>query len=72
MVSEPECVPVRVKRLRGFPDREEVRRKRRMDYEAFEGLWHRELNYKRGARCPQIPGGDRARAVPKRKAAVLS
>ena len=47
MVSEPECVPVRVKRLRGFPDREEVRQERRMEYEAFEELWHRELNYKR-------------------------
>ena len=47
MVSEPECVPVRVKRLRGFPTREEVRQERRMDYEAFEELWHRELEYKR-------------------------
>ena len=47
MVGEAECVSVRVKRLRGFPDREEVRQKRRMEYEAFEGLWHRELNYKR-------------------------
>ena len=47
MVGEAECVSVRVKRLRGFPHREEVRQKRRMDYEAFGGLWHRELNYKR-------------------------
>ena len=47
LIGEPECVPVRVKRLRGFPDGEEVRQERRMDYEAFEELWHRELNYKR-------------------------
>ena len=47
MTSEPECVPVRVKSLRGFPNREEVRQERRMEYEAFEELWHRELNYKR-------------------------
>ena len=47
MVGEGKSVPIRVKRLRGFPDREEVRQERRMDYKAFEGLWHRELNYKR-------------------------
>ena len=47
MVGEGKSVPIRVKRLRGFPDREEVRQERRMDYEAFEGLWRRELNYKR-------------------------
>ena len=39
LLSNPTCEPVRFKRLRGFPDREEVPHCQRMDYGAFEALW---------------------------------
>ena len=47
LIGEEKRVSVRLRKLRGFPDREEVPLERRMDYEAFEEHWHRELNYNR-------------------------
>ena len=48
LIGDPRCEPVRVKRLRGFPDREEVPYWNRMDYEAFDALWDRCLTTTRG------------------------
>jgi hypothetical protein len=47
LIGEPNHEPNRVRTLRGFPAREDVRFERRMDYEAFEEQWHRHLSYDR-------------------------